>query len=176
MALTAREVELIQSSFAKVEPIADTAAAIFYKTLFQYDPNLKPLFKGDMKQQGRKLMTTLKLAVAGLDDLSALCRCLNNSLSGTWDTVCGPGTTPPSAMPCCRPWRKDWGTNSPRNPSRLGGSIQGDLQHHEGPTRAADSGGLTAPDIIGSRARVDGWLHCCGTGSMMAHEPGIPPL
>ena len=54
MALTAREVELIQSSFAKVEPIADTAAAIFYKTLFQYDPNLKPLFKGDMKQQGRK--------------------------------------------------------------------------------------------------------------------------
>ena len=72
MALTAREVELIQSSFAKVEPIEDTAAAIFYKTLFQYDPNLKPLFKGDMKQQGRKLMTTLKLAVAGLDDLSAL--------------------------------------------------------------------------------------------------------
>lgn len=72
MALTAREVELIQSSFAQVEPIADTAATLFYKTLFQYDPNLKPLFKGDMKQQSRKLMTTLKLAVAGLDDLSGL--------------------------------------------------------------------------------------------------------
>ena len=72
MALTARQIELIQTSFAEVVPIADTAAQLFYKNLFQFDPYLKPLFKGDMTQQGRKLMTTLKVAVAGLDDLTAL--------------------------------------------------------------------------------------------------------
>ena len=48
MALTARQIELIQTSFAEVVPIADTAAQLFYKNLFQFDPYLEPLFKGDV--------------------------------------------------------------------------------------------------------------------------------
>ena len=72
MSLTARQVELIQNSFAKVAPISDTAAQIFYAKLFEFDPYLEPLFKGDMSQQGRKLMSTLKVATGGLNDLPAL--------------------------------------------------------------------------------------------------------
>ncbi|MEO2268165.1 globin family protein [Pseudoalteromonas pernae] len=72
MSLSARDKQLIQSSFAKVLPIADKAAEIFYKTLFSYDPSLKHLFKGDMRKQGQMLMSTLKVAVDGLDDLEAV--------------------------------------------------------------------------------------------------------
>ena len=72
MSLSPRQVMLIQNSFSRVEPIADQAAEIFYKKLFEYDPSLRRLFKHDMKQQGRKLMSMLKLAVAGLNDLNKL--------------------------------------------------------------------------------------------------------
>lgn len=72
MAITEKQKQLIKSSFAKVEPIADTAAEIFYAQLFKYDPSLKSLFKSDMKAQGKKLMAALKLAVASLDNLEKL--------------------------------------------------------------------------------------------------------
>src|SRR5215813_9816822 len=50
---------LVRASFAKVTPIADTAAAMFYDRLFAADPTLRPLFKGDMVEQGRLLMTMI---------------------------------------------------------------------------------------------------------------------
>ncbi|MCV9386309.1 globin family protein [Reichenbachiella ulvae] len=70
--LTSKEIALVQESFAKVAPIADTAAEIFYSRLFEIDPELKSLFKSDIKEQGRKLMTMLAAAVNGLKDLNAL--------------------------------------------------------------------------------------------------------
>ena len=72
MSISARQIQLVQESFAKVEPIAEKAAEIFYATLFEYDPGLKSLFKKDMKSQGSMLMGTLKLAVNGLNDLDSL--------------------------------------------------------------------------------------------------------
>lgn len=63
---------LVQGSFEKVSPIADTAAELFYKKLFELDPSLRRLFHADMKEQGRKLMNMLALAVKGLDNLEAL--------------------------------------------------------------------------------------------------------
>jgi len=78
MSLTQNQITLIQQSFAKVEPIADKAAEIFYAKLFELDPYLKPLFKGSMVNQGSKLMQTLKVAVAGLDNLSAIVPVLEN--------------------------------------------------------------------------------------------------
>jgi hemoglobin-like flavoprotein len=63
---------LVQTSFAQVRPIADAAAALFYRRLFELDPRLRPLFKGDMEEQGRKLMEVLGLAVKGLDRPEAL--------------------------------------------------------------------------------------------------------
>jgi nitric oxide dioxygenase len=72
MSITARQISLIQESFAKVEPIAETAAGIFYSKLFEYDPSLRNLFKGDLKDQGRKLMAVLKVAVGSLNRLDKL--------------------------------------------------------------------------------------------------------
>jgi methyl-accepting chemotaxis protein len=62
----------VQQSWAQVLPIAPQAAELFYDALFLIDPALKPLFKGDMQAQGRKLMHMIGAAVAKLDDLDAL--------------------------------------------------------------------------------------------------------
>ncbi|AKH69369.1 hemoglobin-like flavoprotein [Spongiibacter sp. IMCC21906] len=70
--MTPVQKELVQSSFTKVEPISDTAAELFYARLFELDPSLKPMFSGDMEQQGKKLMTMLATAVRSLDNLDAL--------------------------------------------------------------------------------------------------------
>ncbi len=72
MSLTPKQIQLVQESFAKVEPIADQAAAIFYQQLFAIDPSLQKMFKHDMKAQGKMLMSTLKLAVGSLNDLPKL--------------------------------------------------------------------------------------------------------
>ncbi|MGY6648759.1 globin family protein [Wenyingzhuangia sp. IMCC45574] len=74
--IPAKTVELVQTSFEKVKPIAATAAEIFYTKLFELDPNLKPLFpaadEDKMKEQGNKLMTMLSAAVAGLSNVEGL--------------------------------------------------------------------------------------------------------
>jgi nitric oxide dioxygenase len=69
---------MVQNSFSKVEPIADTAAEIFYAKLFQYDPSLRRLFKHDMKEQGQKLMKVLKIAVSSLNNLDKLVPALHS--------------------------------------------------------------------------------------------------
>ncbi len=71
-AMTPQEITLIKNSFAKVAPIADQAAAIFYARLFELDPALRDLFQGDMKEQGRKLMTMLGVAVNSLERIEQL--------------------------------------------------------------------------------------------------------
>jgi hemoglobin-like flavoprotein len=63
---------LVQKTFEMVAPIAEVAAGLFYGRLFEVDPSLKPLFRGDIKDQGKKLMATLKIAVQSLDRLDAL--------------------------------------------------------------------------------------------------------
>jgi methyl-accepting chemotaxis protein-1 (serine sensor receptor) len=67
-----RQITLVQQSFARVAPIADTAAALFYRRLFELDPALAKLFKGDMQAQGRRLMSMIAMAVKGLDNLETL--------------------------------------------------------------------------------------------------------
>jgi methyl-accepting chemotaxis protein len=71
-------IRLVQQSWSKVVPIAPQAATIFYGTLFSLDPNLKPLFRGDMRQQGEKLMQMIDAAVGKLDDLERLVPTLQN--------------------------------------------------------------------------------------------------
>ena len=70
--------KLVQTSFAQVRTIAETAAALFYRRLFELDPTLRPLFKGDLEEQGRKLMDMLGVAVKGLDRPEALLPALAN--------------------------------------------------------------------------------------------------
>jgi nitric oxide dioxygenase len=70
--MTPQQIDLVQSSFAKVVPITDAAAAIFYARLFEIAPRVKPLFRSDMTEQGRKLMMTLGVVVNGLKNLDAI--------------------------------------------------------------------------------------------------------
>jgi nitric oxide dioxygenase len=58
---------LVQQSFASIQPIADAAAILFYSRLFTLDPSLRLMFRGDMREQGRKFMHILEAAVVGLD-------------------------------------------------------------------------------------------------------------
>ena len=70
--MNARQIELVQASWRQVAPIADDAAALFYTRLFDLDPSLKALFRGDLKEQGRKLMTMIGFAVNSLARMEAL--------------------------------------------------------------------------------------------------------
>jgi hemoglobin-like flavoprotein len=70
--MTPEQVKLVKDSWAKVAPIADTAAELFYGKLFELDPSVKPMFKGDMTEQGRKLMAMLNTAVNSLDNIEAV--------------------------------------------------------------------------------------------------------
>lgn len=70
--MTPKQIELVQTSWKKVLPIADTAAELFYGKLFALDPSLKPLFKGDIKEQGRKLMAMISVAVTGLTRIETI--------------------------------------------------------------------------------------------------------
>ena len=67
-----QDIELVQDSFAKVVPIAGAAADMFYKRLFEIDPSVQILFKGDLAAQGGRLMAMIEAAVGGLDDLPGL--------------------------------------------------------------------------------------------------------
>ncbi len=64
--MTPLQVAAVQRTFSLVVPIKEKAAELFYARLFELDPSLKPMFKGDMKQQGMKLMSALALVVTGL--------------------------------------------------------------------------------------------------------------
>lgn len=64
--MTPEQIALVQQSFGKVALIKEQAAGLFYNRLFEIDPALKPLFKGDIAEQGKKLMASLALAVGHL--------------------------------------------------------------------------------------------------------------
>lgn len=70
--LNSQQIELVQKSFAKVAPIADTAAKLFYERLFATNPQLRPLFPEEMTDQRGKLMKTLAVAVAGLTKVDSI--------------------------------------------------------------------------------------------------------
>jgi len=70
--LTPKQIELVQGTWEQVVPISDQAATLFYGRLFELDPQLKPLFSTDIKEQGKKLMTMITAAVRGLNDLGKL--------------------------------------------------------------------------------------------------------
>ena len=62
--MTPDQVKLVQQSFAKLAPIADQAAVMFYDRLFEVAPHVKAMFPADLTEQRRKLMATLSAASA----------------------------------------------------------------------------------------------------------------
>ena len=70
--MNSQEINLVQSSFAEIRPVAALTADLFYKRLFELDPSLRPLFKGDVAHQGRMLMAMIDAAVGGLSNIDTL--------------------------------------------------------------------------------------------------------
>ncbi|HLQ89396.1 MAG TPA: globin family protein [Xanthobacteraceae bacterium] len=70
--LTAQDVALVRASFARIAPIQETAADLFYDHLFDIAPGLRPIFPTNLAEQKRKLMAMLATAVGGLGDLDRL--------------------------------------------------------------------------------------------------------
>ena len=70
--MTGRQRQLVQATFQRIKPIQDLTASLFYARLLELDPSLKWLFKVDLKQQGRRLMLMINLAVKRLERLDDL--------------------------------------------------------------------------------------------------------
>ena len=70
--MISKQIAVVQTTWKQVTPIADTAAELFYNRLFELDPSLRPLFKGDIKEQGEKLMKMITVAVNGLGRLDEI--------------------------------------------------------------------------------------------------------
>lgn len=70
--MTPEQIQTVQKSWSSVLPIQDQAGALFYAKLFEIDPELQALFKGDMVEQGRKLMSMIGVAVNALDRLETV--------------------------------------------------------------------------------------------------------
>ncbi len=73
MTLTLEQKQLVRSTWALVEPMQDEAARLFYGRLFEIEPSTRPLFAStDMSEQGKKLMQTISVVVAGLERLDTI--------------------------------------------------------------------------------------------------------
>src|SRR5215468_480002 len=70
--MTPQQIMLVRESFTKVLPIRDTAAALFYDRLFAIDPSTRPMFRGDLKSQGTKLMAAIGAVVRSLDRIDTM--------------------------------------------------------------------------------------------------------
>jgi nitric oxide dioxygenase len=70
--MTPSQVKLVQDSFAKVAPISDQAAIIFYDRLFDVAPQVRAMFPDDLTEQRKKLMATLAVVVGGLSNLETI--------------------------------------------------------------------------------------------------------
>ena len=70
--MTPDQVKLVQQSFAKVAPISETAAVLFYDRLFEIAPSVRAMFPADMTEQRKKLMMMLAAVVNGLANLDTI--------------------------------------------------------------------------------------------------------
>jgi hemoglobin-like flavoprotein len=66
--MTSDQVAAVRHTWAKVAPMTERAAAIFYERLFELDPAARALFAAtDLGKQGQKLAQTLTIVVGLLD-------------------------------------------------------------------------------------------------------------
>ena len=70
--MTPQQIQHVQRTFAQLVPNADHVASTFYAELFDLDPSLRRLFRGDIQRQGEMLVSMLATAVRGLTSPEAL--------------------------------------------------------------------------------------------------------
>ena len=70
--MTPDQARLVKQTYEPVRDMASPLALLFYGRLFELEPSARRLFHNDLALQGRKLMDTLDLLVASLDDFDAV--------------------------------------------------------------------------------------------------------
>ncbi len=65
--MTPAQVHLVRRSFQLLEGKSTIAALVFYRRLFELDPEVRPLFKSDIETQAKKLMDMLQSLAALLN-------------------------------------------------------------------------------------------------------------
>jgi len=70
--MTPEHIHAVQSTWGKVLPIKAIAARLFCERLLETDPSLSCLFRGDMRQQGAKLIQVIDAAVNALSRLDRI--------------------------------------------------------------------------------------------------------
>lgn len=70
--MTPEQKNLVRTTWAQVVPIKEKAAELFYGKLFELDPSVKPMFKNDIAEQGKKLMMSINTVVNSLDRLEPM--------------------------------------------------------------------------------------------------------
>src|SRR5262245_8361026 len=76
--MTPNQIRLVRDTWQSVIPIQQQAATLFYDKLFEADPSLRALFKGDFEEQKLKLMKMIGVAVRSLDRLDDIMPGLRN--------------------------------------------------------------------------------------------------
>jgi len=61
--MTPAQIRLVQRSFARIEPDVEKFGALFYERLFAIAPEMRPLFRTDLKAQQSKFMKVISEVV-----------------------------------------------------------------------------------------------------------------
>jgi hemoglobin-like flavoprotein len=70
--MNAQQIKLVKESWSFVIVKSDEAGELFYTRLFEVAPGVKHLFKGEIKEQSRKLMSMITYVIAKLDKLDTI--------------------------------------------------------------------------------------------------------
>lgn len=70
--MTPHQIHLVRTSFEPLKPLGNTVAQAFYAQLFARDPALRALFRGDLTEQGARLVQMIGAAIDLLDRPASL--------------------------------------------------------------------------------------------------------
>lgn len=70
--MTPKQIDIIEETWDFVITNTEEAGQLFYDRLFKESPQLRPLFKGDMRDQERKLISLITFAVSKLRNIDEI--------------------------------------------------------------------------------------------------------
>jgi hemoglobin-like flavoprotein len=70
--MTTHQIEMVQQSWEKIKPAAQSAGELFYQKLFERAPQVRHLFRNDISEQAGKLTYMLTYVVNRLDKLETM--------------------------------------------------------------------------------------------------------
>ena len=68
IAMDSRRIAMVKESFEKVKPYSSKVTRVLYDRLFELNPDLRKLFKKDMRSQRRKFIAALTQIIDNLHD------------------------------------------------------------------------------------------------------------